>query len=144
MNDESELANFITADEKTALPPLMDETENFLYSGDEGVYDKKFLENKCEKFIKICDAIYGRFNQWKNLDQAVQFMDEFNGVNMNKINQLSDSSLKKFINAEELFNLVSASNKNINDLKADLVKSPKYNNYNWEYDPVKLRDRICS
>jgi len=134
MNDE--LAGFITEEEKTALPPLMDETETWLYSGDEAVYDKKLLETKCAKFIELCDRIYGRFNNWKNLDQAINFMDEYNASNMNRINQICDSSLKDFINQEELFNLIAASNKSLNDLKTELQKSPKF------MDPPTSADKI--
>ena len=123
---QDELAAFITEEEKTALPPLMDEAEAWLYSGDEAVYEKKLLETKCAKFIEICDKVYGRFNNWKSLDQAINFMDEYNASNMIRINQICDSPLKNFINQEELFNLIANSNKNLNELKSELQKSPKF------------------
>lgn len=133
---QDELLSFISEEEKTALPPLMDEAEAWLYSGDEGVYNKKTLETKCGKFIELCDRIYGRFNNWKNLDQAINFMDEYNASNMNKINQICDSSLKNYINQEELFNLIANSNKNLNELKSELQKSPKF------MDPPVSADKI--
>ena len=139
INDEAELASFITAEEKTELPPLMDETESWLYSGDEAVYDKKLLEEKCARFIVLCDNIYGRFNNWKNLNQAINFMDEFNASNMNKINQICDSNLKDFINQEELFNLIANSNKSLNDMKAELVKAPKFMDPPVQADKLKTQ-----
>jgi endonuclease III-like uncharacterized protein len=139
MNDEAELANFITAEEKTQLPPIMDEAESWIYSGDEAVYDKKLLEEKCATFITLCDNIYGRFNNWKNLNQAINFMDEFNATNMNKINQICDSSLKDFINQEELFNLIANSNKSLNDMKAELVKAPKFMEPPVQADKLKTQ-----
>jgi hypothetical protein len=135
MNDE--LADFITNEEKAELPSLMDETENWLYSGDESVYDKKALETKCAKFIELCDRIYGRFNSWKNLDQAINFMDEFSASNMNKMNQIYDTSLRNFINEEEIFNLIANCNKGLNDLKAVLLKSPKFMDPPFSAEKIK-------
>jgi nitrogen fixation-related uncharacterized protein len=133
---QDELAAFITQEEKAALPPLMDEAEAWLYSGDEEVYNKNSLETKCGNFNELCVRIYGRFNNWRNLDQAINFLDEYNANNMNKINQICDSDLKRFLNQEELFNLIANSNKNLNDLKAQLQKTPKF------MDPPVTSDKL--
>jgi hypothetical protein len=133
---QDELANFITEEEKTALPPLMDEAEAWLYSGDESVYDKKCLETKCGKFNEICVNIYNRFNNWRNLDQGINFMEEYNASNLTKINKICDSDLKNFINQEEIFNLITLSNTNLNELKTQLQNSPKF------MDPPVSADKL--
>jgi hypothetical protein len=134
MNDE--LAEYISTEERAVLPSLMDETENWLYSGDESVYDKKALENKCAIFIEISDTIYGRFNNWKNIFQTINLVDECNASNMNKLNQIYDTSLKNYLNEEDIFNLIANSNKSLNELKTGLLKSPKF------MDPPVLADKI--
>jgi hypothetical protein len=134
MNDE--LASYISEEEKTLLPPLMDETENWLYSGDEAVYDKKALETKCAKFIELCNRIYGRFNNWRNLDQAINFMDDYNASSMTRVNKICETSLKDFIDQQQLVNLITASNTSINELKSALVKSPRF------MDPTISADKI--
>lgn len=122
---QDELANYIQNDEKNALPPLMDEVENWLYSGDEAVYDKNILESKSSKLVELTNKIYGRFNAWKNLEEALVFLDNYTQENVNKVNQLCESNMKDFINSEEMFNLIFNSNKQLNDLKEQMNKFPK-------------------
>lgn len=122
---QDELASYIREDEKTALPPLMDEVETWLYSGDEQVYDKNILEAKGSKLMEIAGKLYGRFQVWRDLEEAVYQMDKVNQQNVNKVNQICESNLKDFIKSDELFNLISNSSQQLNDLKTQIIKTPR-------------------
>lgn len=141
---EDELKSYISEEEKIALPPLMDETETWLYSGDDAVYDKKALETKCAKFIDICNKIYGRYNNWRNLDQAINFMDDYNASSMTRVNQISESSLKDFIDQQQLVNLITASNASVNELKTALVKSPRFMEPSISADKIKAEYEVLN
>lgn len=123
MNDE--LSSYIREDERTALPPLMDEVETWLYSGDEQVYDKNILEAKGSKLMEIAGKLYARFQAWRDLEEAVYQMDKYNQENVNKVNQICESNLKDFIKSDELFNLISNSSQQLNDLKTQIAKTPR-------------------
>ena len=124
MNDE--LSPFLTEEERTVLPPLMDAVETWFYSGDEAVYNKTELEKNTEKFNEVSGKIYARFNNWRNLDDAVEFLKKYNANNANKISQAVDSHLKNYIKQDELFNLVSNSNKQLGDLEDLMQKTPRF------------------
>lgn len=123
MNDE--LASYIREDEKTALPPLMDEVESWLYSGEEQVYDKNILESKSAKLMEIAGKLYARFYSWRNLEEAVYQIDKNNQENVNKVNQICESNLKDFIKSDELFNLISNASQQLNELKTQITKTPR-------------------
>lgn len=124
MNDE--MANYISEDEKKALPPLMDEVETWLYSGDELVYDKNILESKCIKLVELTGKIYRRYHNWNNLEETVAYLEKYNLQNVNKVNQICESNMKDFIKSDDMFNLISNSNQQLNDLKEQMTKTPKF------------------
>ena len=53
-----------------------------------------------------------------------------------RVNQIYETSLKDFINQQELINLITASNTSMNELKSALVKSPRF------MDPTISADKI--
>jgi len=122
---QDELASYIREDERTALPPLMDEVETWLYSGDEQVYDKNVLEAKSSKLMEITGKLYARYKSWVNLEDAVYQLDKFNVENVNKVNQICESNLKDFIKSDELFNLISNSSEQMNEFKTQITKTPR-------------------
>jgi hypothetical protein len=122
---QDELASYIREDERTALPPLMDEVETWLYSGDEQVYDKNVLEAKSSKLMEITGKLYARYKSWVNLEDAVYQLDKFNLENVNKVNQICESNLKDFIKSDELFNLISNSSEQMNEIKTQITKTPR-------------------
>jgi len=122
---QDELASYIREDEKTRLPPLMDEVENWLYSGDEQVYDKNILEAKSSKLMETAGKLYGRFQSWRDLEEAVYQINKFNEENVNKANQICESNLKDFIKSDDLFNLISNSSQQLNDLKTQIANTPR-------------------
>ena len=122
---QDELASYIREDERTALPPLMDEVETWLYSGDEQVYDKNVLESKSSKLMEITGKLYARYKSWVNLEDAVYQLDKFNVENVNKVNQICESNLKDFIKSDELFNLISNSSEQMNEFKTQITKTPR-------------------
>jgi len=124
MHDE--MANYISEEEKKALPPLMDEVETWLYSGDELVYDKNILESKCSKLIELTGKLYGRYHNWNNLDETVSYLEKYNLENINKVNQICESNMKDFIKSDDMFNLISNSNQQLNELKVQMNKTPKF------------------
>lgn len=122
---QDELASYIREDEKTALPPLMDEVETWLYSGDEEVYDKNILDAKSSKLMEIAGKLYSRFYAWRDLEEAVYQMNKHNDQNVNKVNQICESNLKDFIKSDELFNLISNSSQQLNELQTQIAKTPR-------------------
>lgn len=124
MNDE--LATYISNEEKNALPPLMDEVENWLYSGDELVYNKTVLEAKSGKMNEATNIIYKRYNEWNGLENVLQYVSEGNANCVNKINQICSSTIKNFIKEDEVFNLVSNANQQLNELNAQISKTPRF------------------
>jgi len=122
---QDEFASYAREDEKTALPPLMDEVETWLYSGDEQVYDKNILEAKSSKMMEIAGKLYARFISWRDLEEVVYQMEKYNVENVNKVNQICESTFKDFIKSDDLFNLISNSSQNLNELKTQIIKTPR-------------------
>ncbi len=123
---QDEMANYISEEEKRALSPLMDEVETWLYSGDETVYDKNILESKCSKFIELTGKIYGRYKNWINLEEAIVYLEKYSLENVNKVNQICESKMKDFFNSDDMFNLISNSNQQLNELKVQMNKTLKF------------------
>lgn len=123
MNDE--LASYISNEEKSALIPLMDEVENWLYSGDELVYDKSALEAKSANLNALTNKLYQRYNDWNMLEAAVQYVTENNANCINNFNQLCETPIKNFLKEDEVFNYIADANKQFNDLTAQISQTPR-------------------
>lgn len=58
-------------EDKEHLIVLMKEMEDWLYSGDEQIYDKATLEAKGKNLNDAGTKLYNRFNNWERLNQSL-------------------------------------------------------------------------
>lgn len=69
---EHELAGYISNEDKEKLLALMKEMEEWLYSGDEEVYNKNTLEQKGKSLDEAGTKLFKRIGDWEKLNEALQ------------------------------------------------------------------------
>lgn len=128
---ESDLAPFVTSQEKEALLNLMQAMEDWLYSGDEEVYVKSILEEKGKNLSDLGTKIYKRYHDWEKLYESLGKLEQCINLNVNKVNE-EFSKLKSgtptILNQsdlDELTNTVSHYNTMLNEGKNQAGTYPK-------------------
>jgi hypothetical protein len=82
---ESDLGAHITNEEKENLLSLMRGMEDWLYSGDEEVYNKSVLETKGKDLNDLGTKIYKRYHDWTKLAESLDKLESIINLNIKKI-----------------------------------------------------------
>jgi len=134
---EADLAPFVTNEEKELLTQLMQTVEDWLYSGDEAVYDKPTLEAKSKDLNELGTKIYKRYHDWGKLFESLQKLEQCVNLNARKLEEnTAQTACLSQADREELGNIVVSYNSFLNDAKAQYTKFPKFGDAPIRYEDV--------
>jgi heat shock protein 4 len=128
---DSELTGFINEADKATLLKLMQEMEDWLYSGDEEVYLKSRLEERGKALNDLGSALYGRFHGWNKLEESLSKLEQILNLNVNKYNEEYDKVSKGLPtnlnknDVEELSKHIQHYNNYLNEGKASYTKGSR-------------------
>ena len=134
---EGELGANTTNEEKELLLSLMQKMEDWLYSGDEEVYNKSVLEGKGKELAELGQRIYKRNHDWCRLSDS---LDKLEGVINLRVKNLQEnspqSSFLTTADKDELSKLIINSNNILNEGRTTFTKFPKFGDAPVRYEDV--------
>jgi hypothetical protein len=134
---EGEMGSFVTNEEKELLLSLMQKMEDWLYSGDEEVYNKSVLETKGKDLAELGQKIYKRHHDWCRLSES---LDKLEGVINLRVKNLQENSPQtSFLTAsdkDELSKLIVQYNNLLNEGRTSYTKFPKFGEAPARYEDV--------
>jgi molecular chaperone DnaK (HSP70) len=103
---DGELVPYVLPEEKERLTILMNEMEQWLYSGSEDVYLKSALDEKVKDLNELGNKVYKRYHDWELLSESLNRLH--NEVDKKQV-QVNDSSQNTFLkpgDREEMTKLI--------------------------------------
>jgi hypothetical protein len=91
---EGELNPYVTPEESEVLIKLMNDMEEWFYSGDEEVFSKSAVDTKSKELNELGGKIYKRFFEWNKLADSVQNAEKVLGNCLNNYNERLDNFKK--------------------------------------------------
>jgi len=105
--------------------------EEWLYSGDEEVYNKTVLEEKGKELNELGGKVYKKFNDWTKLSESYNKLEQCINLNIKKLNNEFDNlsqnkptTLNK-AECDELQVIITSNNNILNEGRINYAQYPK-------------------
>jgi len=146
---DNELAPFVTNEDKEILLQLMQVMEDWLYSGDEEVYNKAVLEEKGKDLNTLGTKINNRYHGWTRLSESFGKLEQCINLNINKLNtqhekiKNGEKTNMTAADLEELNQTIQTYNTHLNEGRVLYGKTPKITDPPATWESVdKLSDEF--
>ena len=134
---DGELSNYISQDEKDSLIKLMNEMEQWLYSGSEDVYVKSFLDDKVKGLNELGQKIYKRYHDWDRLSESLKKLEGVVALNEKKVNDTTQNIFLNQADRDELKKLVEQNTALYKEAVAKFEQGSRISDSPIPYDQVE-------
>ena len=134
---DGDMGQFVSSEEKETLLSLMQKMEDWLYSGDEEVYNKTVLEAKGKDLGELGSKISKRYHDWSKLSESYEKLESCINLNIKKLNQVTpQTSFLTQGDREEIQKNIVNYNNILNEGRIQYTKFPKLGDPPARYEDV--------
>ena len=142
---DGELVEYVTPEDRENLLNLMNEMEQWLYSGSEDVYVKSILDERVKNLNELGNRIYKRYHDWERLADSLKRLQEKVAQNQTIANDVNQNSFLNQFERDELRTLVQKNIEYLNEGMSKFQQSTRKADAPISYEQVdKLVDEFSN